>query len=150
MVAALTRINCVDPKLLVRQHLIAEYRELPRIFWLVQNAIKRGETAERARTLSPPAYTLGTGHCRFFYTRLSWLADRFEKALVPEMQARGYNPTHTSIPEWAYSIPTDWFGDWEPTSACVAINVARINIRLVGMGFPDKQIPILPPNRQMI
>jgi hypothetical protein len=27
-----TRINLVDPKELSRQHLVAEYRELPRIF----------------------------------------------------------------------------------------------------------------------
>lgn len=137
----MTRINLVDPKLLVRQHLVAEYRELPRIYSLVRLRIAAGETVERARTLSPPNYTLGTGHCRFFYPRLGWLTRRFH-LLVQEMRNRGYNPTHTSPPEWVGTIPRDWYGDWEPTPACVAINVERINRRLLGMGLADRSIRI--------
>jgi hypothetical protein len=40
----MTRINCIDPALLSDKHLGAEYRELPRIFNLVRDAIKRGES----------------------------------------------------------------------------------------------------------
>ena len=39
----MTRINCVPPSELTVQHLVAEYRELPRIFALVRAAIARGE-----------------------------------------------------------------------------------------------------------
>ncbi len=139
----MTRINLVDSKVLVRQHLISEYRELPRIYMLVQKAMGLGESVQRAHALSPAQYTLGTGHCRFFYTRLGWLTDRFG-ALVQEMQARGYNPAHTSIPDWTSTIPSAWFGRWQPTPACVAINVERINLRLVGMGLPQHQITLNP------
>lgn len=135
----MTRINLVDPKLLVRQHLVAEYRELPRIYALVRSRIAAGETLAQAQALSPPAYTLGTGHCRFFYPRLGWLTHRFN-ALVTEMRARGYQPTHTRIPEFALDIPSGWHGQWEPTPACVALNVERINTRLRGMGLADQQI----------
>jgi deoxyribonuclease (pyrimidine dimer) len=140
----MTRINLVAPSLLVRQHLIAEYRELPRIYQLVQAAIARGETVERAASLSSPSYTLGTGHCRFFYTRLGWLTARFFM-LVDEMQHRGYAPAHTDVPSWARSIPSAWWGDWQPTPACVAISVERINTRLVGMGLHASQIMLDPP-----
>lgn len=139
----MTRINLVDPKVLVRQHLVAEYRELPRIYALVRDAMARGETVEQARAKSALTYTLGTGHCRFFYARLGWLTDRF-LALVQEMQARGYNPVHTTIPDWTSGIPSAWFGRWEPTPACVALNVERINLRLVGMGLPQAQIRLNP------
>lgn len=137
----MTRINLVDPKLLVRQHLIAEYRELPRIYYLVLAAIDRGEDAGTAYALSPGSYTLGTGHCRFFYTRLGWLCDRFD-SLVGEMQRRGIKTTYTEAPPQALAIPREWWGPWEPTPACVAINVARINERLRAMGLSSNQIDV--------
>jgi deoxyribonuclease (pyrimidine dimer) len=47
----MTRINVVPPRELTRQHLIAEYRELPRVFGLVKKAAARGErpSLNRAR-----------------------------------------------------------------------------------------------------
>lgn len=80
----MTRINCIPPAELTGPHLIAEYRELPRVFALVKAAIQRGETTTDRR--NPPAYTLGTGHVRFFYMRLGYLAKR-QASLVAEMQA---------------------------------------------------------------
>ena len=38
----MTRINCIAPALLNNKHLLAEYRELPRVFGLVKKAIKNG------------------------------------------------------------------------------------------------------------
>lgn len=60
----MTRINCIPPRELSREHLIAEYRELPRIFALVRAAIARGESPDDPR--NPTSYTLGAGHVRFF------------------------------------------------------------------------------------
>lgn len=51
----MTRINCVAPIELTTKHLVAEYRELPRIYNLVRAAIKRGERPSDAR--NPKHYT---------------------------------------------------------------------------------------------
>lgn len=126
----MTRINCVPVQELTWQHLVAEYRELPRIFGLVLEAIGRGERPEDRR--NPTAYVLGTGHCRFFYPRLGYLSDRHAK-LVTEMLARGYNPQFRhSLRIHSTAIPAEWWGDWEPDATAQALNRARIAERLAG------------------
>ena len=119
----MTRINCIPPRELSREHLIAEYRELPRIFALVRAAIARGETPDDRR--NPQSYTLGTGHVRFFYCRLGYLVKR-QGAIVEEMRARGYRPAFDDPAGLIAGLPVVWCQDWEPTPEAVAINLARI------------------------
>ncbi len=88
----MTRINCIPTSELSGPHLVAEYRELPRVFALVRAAISRGESPTDPR--NPPAYTLGKGHVRFIYSRFSYLAKR-QASLIAEMQRRGYRPSST-------------------------------------------------------
>lgn len=45
----MTRINLVDPSTLHTKHLIAEYRELPRVFALAEAAAFRGFAARSAQ-----------------------------------------------------------------------------------------------------
>jgi deoxyribonuclease (pyrimidine dimer) len=123
----MTRINCIPPAELTSRHLVAEYRELPRIFALVRAAIARGETPDDPR--NPPDYRLGTGHVRFFYCRLGYLAKR-QAALVGEMQSRGFKPTFTDPSGLLLGIPAVWCGDWEPSEAAISANRARIAERL--------------------
>jgi deoxyribonuclease (pyrimidine dimer) len=119
----MTRINIVAPSELSRQHLVAEYRELPRIFNLVRKAIVRGE---QPRLDEIPTYTLGRGHVRFFYPRLGFLADR-QAALVAEMIHRGYAPAFVDHLRTVHAdIPAPWWGSWEPDALSIAINRARI------------------------
>lgn len=120
----MTRINLIDPKELCRQHLIAEYRELPRIFNLVRYAIARGERPDDPR--NPSRYVLGSGHCRFFYSRLGWLSDRFS-ALVEEMQRRGYRVSF--FEPNVVGVPPEWMGNYSPDSGAVALNRKRISER---------------------
>jgi deoxyribonuclease (pyrimidine dimer) len=116
----MTRINCVPVEELSRQHLIAEYRELPRVFGLAKKA------PERNGLNQPAEYTLGTGHVTFFYTRLGYLVTRHAQ-LVAEMLRRGYRPTFTgSLKDAHPDIPEDFWGDWEPTGEALAINRERI------------------------
>lgn len=125
----MTRINCVAPALLHGKHLVAEYRELPRVFGLVRDAAARGE---RPDLDAIPAYTLGRGHVRFFYPRLGYLADR-HAALVTEMVARGYKPSFVgSLREVHGYIDLGWWGDWEPDSAAIILNIARLEDRIPG------------------
>ena len=122
----MTRINCIPPRELSREHLIAEYRELPRTFALVRAAIERGETPDDPR--NPPSYTLGTGHVRFFYCRLGYLVKR-QAAIIEEMRFRGYRPNFDDVAALVADIPMAWCQDWEPTPEAVAANRARIEER---------------------
>jgi deoxyribonuclease (pyrimidine dimer) len=124
----MTRINCIDPALLCQQHLVAEYRELPRIFGSVRKAVERGERPDDIR--NPSDYRLGTGHVRFFYPRLGYLIKR-QHRIVDEMLSRGITvnfpaPTRDKFED----IPDEWFGDWQPSLAAIAINEARIAERM--------------------
>ncbi|HYG46103.1 MAG TPA: pyrimidine dimer DNA glycosylase/endonuclease V [Bordetella sp.] len=116
----MTRINCVPVQELTRQHLVAEYRELPRVFGLARKAWQRGPVA------GPPDYTLGKGHLLFFYTRLGYLARRHGE-LVQEMQRRGYQPAFLApLAEVHADLPPSLWGDWTPTAQALAVNRKRI------------------------
>ena len=119
----MTRINCVPVEELSGPHLVAEYRELPRVFALAQKAAKRGSFTQ------PDAYTLGKGHVLFFYTRLKYLAHR-HSALIQEMKRRGYKPTFTGIQRSDFpDIPDAFWQDWQPTTDALLLNRQRIQER---------------------
>lgn len=122
----MTRINCIPTRELTDKHLGAEYRELPRVFGLVRKAIHRGEKPNPDEI---PKYTLGAGHCRFFYPRLNYLAIRYAD-LVAECRRRGRVVNHPKLP--TSGIPGVWFGNWHPTSEAKKINRARIAERIAG------------------
>lgn len=120
----MTRINVIPPRELSRKHLVAEYRELPRVFTGVRKAVARGLTPQDFDT--PHEYTLGTGHVVFFYDKLYYVAMRYID-LVAEMQARGY---HVSFPRPNIDgIPASWFGKYTPTREALAINLKRLRER---------------------
>lgn len=122
----MTRINCIDPALLRREHLLAEYRELPRIFGLVRRAVERGERPDDPR--NPAEYVLGAGHVRFFYPRLGYLHDRFRR-IVDECVARGYDVQFRNVDALCEGIPEEWFGNWMPDDAAVRRNIERLRER---------------------
>lgn len=114
----MTRINCVPPEELSNQHLLAEYRELPRVFTLANKAYQ-----SKRKVAAPERYTLGTGHVKFFYQRLGWCMDRF-LALRLEMLVRGYKPQYVQPPP--VDLPPEWWQDWEPDEQALRINRERI------------------------
>lgn len=113
----MTRINCVPVEELHVKHLVAEYRELPRVFKLAEAAYQRG------RHDAPDQYVLGAGHVKFFYKRLGYCVRRFDE-LVKEMQRRGYSPQHTKCP--LANVPVLWYEDWAPTQTDLNLNRQRI------------------------
>lgn len=124
----MTRINCVPVEELTDKHLVAEYRELPRAFKLMRAAQDRGEAPTDGR--NPREYTMGTGHVRFFYNKGLYLLRR-QKALVAEMQRRGFNPQFTDPSELLPEGLDLWrMMDWTPTPEALAINRQRIAERL--------------------
>lgn len=111
----MTRINCIPPSELVDKHLVAEYRELPRIFALAKHVAD-----------APDRYVLGTGHMKFFYNKLKWLTDRHGE-LVKEMRKRGFV---VNYPEAPVNPDKTLYGDWKPTPAARKLNRIRIANRL--------------------
>lgn len=127
----MTRVNLIPVEELHYKHLVAEYRENGRIFGLVRRAQTRGLIPLDIK--APPVYTLGPGHCIFFYDKLKFLLDR-QILLVAEMLARGYRPAHTEPESLCVGLDDHWFGDWTPDEASIAVSRARLNQRLVEMG----------------
>lgn len=123
----MTRINCIPPSELVDKHLVAEYRELPRIFGLVKKAQERGLTPLNIN--ATPDYVLGTGHVKFFYDKLQYLQKR-QQMLINEMRKRVFKPKFVNVEELMQGINQMWYGDWEPDEKAMAINRARIKERL--------------------
>lgn len=116
----MTRINCVPVQELHQKHLVAEYRELPRVFALA-----------RSTYLAPPEYRLGAGHVLFFYDKLGYLQRR-QWELYDEMIARGYSPTfnpESLADEW-YPKKAHLWNNWTPTPEAIAINRERLLERI--------------------
>jgi len=126
----MTRINCVPPKELTREHLIAEYRELPRVFGMVFGMVERGVTDPSLADI-PPTYRMGTGHMKFFADKLGYLVRR-QKSLIAEMRSRGYDPRFPEPEKLLVDIPQAFHGDWEPDEEALRISRARIAERLNG------------------
>lgn len=126
----MTRVNVIPVDQLCRLHLIAEWREIPRIFAL---AHKASQSPKPWTHKQPKSYQLGSGHVLFFYDKLSFLADRHAQ-LVQEMLSRGYKPSFTGNlrEQWQESIPASYWRPYSPTEDAIAINMERINKRLAG------------------
>lgn len=118
----MTRINVVPVEELTREHLVAEYRELPR---LAKHAAQKYQ--KDPNFSPPPFYRLGKGHMDFFVDKGEWLACRHAK-LVKEMIDRGYSVNFPYYPEETH--PLTWMNDWEPTDEALEINRKRIQERL--------------------
>lgn len=134
----MTRINLVPPASLTRQHLVAEWRELPRIFAL---AHKASLSSKPWTDKQPRAYQMGTGHVKFFYDKLGFLAERHTQ-LTQEMLARGYKPSTFGClrDEWQGRISKGYWNGYVPTEEAVAINVQRIVERLEGTLYQKRYI----------
>lgn len=127
----MTRINLIPVEELHDRHLVAEYRELPRIFTL----IRAHEEKTPDRPL-PPTYRMGTGHVLFFYNKAPWLIER-QRQLIDEMRRRGMQPNFTDIDGLAAGIDLRRHQNaWMPSGDEIAINAARIADRLSTMKRP--------------
>ena len=117
----MTRINVVPVKELHPKHLVAEYREIVRVF-----ALSRKDSG---KIKAPEKYVLGTGHVRFFYDKLGFVLNRYH-ALISEMVRRGYNPKPVDLAELIGGIYIGKFNDYIPTAEALALNRERIADRM--------------------
>jgi len=92
----MTRINLgIHPEELCDQHLLAEYRELPRIVSAVQKRIDNGKDFDDI----PEQFTLGRGHVKYFYNKGSYLVAR-QYGIVKELLRRGFDIKFTDDLQW--------------------------------------------------
>lgn len=127
----MTRINLIPPQELYHKHLVAEYRELPRVFGLVKRADDRCLFPSIMGI--PKGFVLGTGHEKFFYDKLTFLVRR-QQLLIDEMLRRKYNPSFNT-PSLGNGISAKWFNDWEPDAEAIELSRSRINQRLKEIGY---------------
>lgn len=116
----MTRINLVDPSELTSKFLVAEYKEIVRIFGLARKV-----QYEIHRVKQPETYTLGTGHCKFFYNRLQFISDRYD-SLCTEMLKRNFKCNRVPKEDLHQGIERNMFFGYTPTEEALAINRARI------------------------
>jgi deoxyribonuclease (pyrimidine dimer) len=122
----MTRINLVDPAVLTNAHLMAEYRELPRIFTAVAKDPIRAQAIQK-----PQHYCLGKGHVIFFYDKLHWLIKRYN-SLYHTLIARNYALDHAlfdkifrdAIDLMAYNKRLA--NNYQPRPEDVYLNMARL------------------------
>ena len=103
------------------------------MFQLVRREQQKGTQPHLYR--GPPAYVLGPGHVRFFYTRLGYLRGRYAALGA----CLGYDSV---LPAWTAHLDPGWFGGYVPTPEAVLANKNRINTRLIEMGLTSWLQPI--------
>ncbi|AMM44082.1 endonuclease V N-glycosylase UV repair enzyme [Pectobacterium phage vB_PcaM_CBB] len=118
----MTRINLVPVQELADQHLMAEYRELPRVFGAVQKHIDAGKKIKDFKINQ--TYILGTGHVTFFYDKLLFLSLRHEQ-IVLECLKRGIKISNIDKYDVS-SFPSVWCNDYIPTEAEISISRTRL------------------------
>ena len=111
------------------KHLIAEAREITRVF-----AVSRNNQRDimGGRKTIPTAYTLGTNHVIFFCNKLQYITERYQQ-LTQEMLDRGYKPNPINVKDLLDGIDPKMYNPYVPTSEAIKINRQRINERLKQM-----------------
>lgn len=116
----MTRINLVDPLELSTRHLVAEYREIVRVF-----SLARKQQFNMHKLKQPQTYTMGTGHVLFFYDKLLFISNRYD-ALCNEMLKRGYTCNRVPKQDLHADINQWMFFDYKPTQEAIEINKQRL------------------------
>ena len=110
----MTRVNLVPPEVLSDEHLLAEYREIPRVW--------NKATQYLGPLLSGP-YRLGKGHVLFFMDKSDYILWR-HMHLVQELLRRQINAS-------AIHLPDPGTLSWYPSVDEIQINADRIVERLL-------------------
>lgn len=120
----MTRINVVPPDELYDQHLIAEIRELPRMFTYIEQNYNKMVGA-------PKVYVLGGGHMKFFANKAAYLYNR-QVALLDEAKRRNFNINFNikEFEERYLNLPDSARLDYAPTEDAIELNRKRINERV--------------------
>lgn len=122
----MTRVNVINPMCLYDQHLIAEYREIPRIVSTVKKMLKE-KTNEQILSLVTPDYVMNTGHVRFFYDKLEFIRSRHE-SIKREGLRRGINLLSITIT--LEGVPDILKKEFVPSHKDCILNLERIREKI--------------------
>lgn len=122
----MTRVNLIPPVCLYDQHLLAEWREIPRIPNAVRKMLQTKGSFEILKDL-PIDYTLGTGHVKFFYDKLEFIKNRHD-ALKEEGFKRGLKLDSITIN--LEDIPNIFKKDFVPSRNNIILNLSRIEEKI--------------------
>ena len=120
--------------MLTNKHLMAEYRELPRIFSAVQKLIERGGYEIYLKNIKrPEKYVLGPGHVKFFYDKIPWLIKRYKNLYLELKENRlyklsyyDYNAILCAATKIKYDFKHCMQIHWQPSPQEVYLNMARL------------------------
>jgi hypothetical protein len=123
----MTRINAgIPPPELCDQHLLAEYRELPRMV----------KFARTVKTVPDMDFCLNTGHMKSVVRYGAYLVGRHHQLIV-EMRHRGFDPR---MPPLQYTDFTSRFS-WYPSQAWLALAVVEVQARIKSRLATMKRVP---------
>jgi deoxyribonuclease (pyrimidine dimer) len=126
----MTRVNLVDPEVLTKEHRLAEYKEIPRVFTRVLAAAEKGKQEHHFNI--PEHYKIGKGHETFFYNKCSYVFDRFrllcillkrEGVNVSEEYVNHVHDNYSKLPDWAKQ-------GYTPKPEEIYVNMYRLANRL--------------------
>jgi len=116
----MTRINLVPVMELSDQHLLAEYRELPRMSGFASKTVQKIENI-------PENYKLNKGHMTFFLDKATYLEKRHVD-IVNELKRRGFNLTIDEPFLMNRRFPQ--IDDWKPSYPEIQVSRQRIQEKL--------------------
>lgn len=120
----MTRINLIDVEKLTDQHLLSEYRELPRVFWLVKIRIQKWKNI----IVSQQTYTLWKWHVIFFFDKLLFLKKRLTK-IINECKKRWFNISFQNEIDLS-KFPDELTKDYFPNIDEIEISRKRIQEKI--------------------
>ncbi len=123
----MTRINLIPAKLLLDQHLMAEKKEINQLAGQMQKSL-RSPNFNYYRL--PQAYTLGTGHVRFWYPYGVFIRNR-HREIYDECVRRNFKVEDNFNDVWKYCTVGghNYNRDFNPNQAQLNISANRILIR---------------------
>ncbi len=116
----MTRVNAgIAPEELSNKHLLAEHREIKRI----PNMVKSGRAVIKN---IPDEFRMGKGHVKFFYNKIGYLRERYEK-IYDLCVEKKYSVTsfHSAFED----IPEELDNGWKETKEARRLVMERIKER---------------------
>lgn len=137
----MTRINLIPVENLTKKHLIAEYREIPRISSFIKKSLN-SNSGKLDYSRIPEKFKFGQGHIFFFYNKGKYLYQRYEN-IVNEMKKRGIN-INPKFKQYPKIHKISLLEDWIPTKEEIDISKERImnKIKQKPWLYPDKDLTL--------
>lgn len=122
----MTRINLVHPEDLADQHLFAEWREIKMVPAALRRSLRTRAVNDVLSGISKN-YTLNKGHVTFFYNKMKYLRERYNR-LTEELKVRQYSISeHNADDIFFKDIPAEFSSrHWLPSSNEIGVSIERI------------------------